>query len=108
VVDPLSAPGAKEDWSLMLDRIEAAVARALVETAAQERVLDATAPPITPADSGIVNERLGGLRARLCAAGRLAEAIEALLAADEEEVRTWTGMAGRIRPRLESVPSSGI
>lgn len=105
---PLLTPAAKGDWTQLLDRIEASIARALVETAAQEQTLETKTAPSVPGDAGVVGDRLCGLRVQLSAAGRLAEAVEALLAADEEEVRAWTGLAGRVAARLESLPGARV
>ncbi len=108
MADPIVTPAAKGDWTRLLDRIDAAIARALDEAAEQERSLapaeDAsTGEPGRPPLADIA-DRLAGLRAHLDAAGRLAEAVGALLAADEEEASAWVGLAGRAKARLAAPP----
>jgi hypothetical protein len=104
MADSILTPAAKDDWSRLLDRIEASIARGLDEAAAQEQAL-ADAAPIPSPEPRLADDRLAGLRAHLDAAGRLAEAVESLLAADEEEARAWSNLAERAAARLASSPT---
>ncbi len=108
MTDPLFAPAAKADWTQLLDRIDASIARALKDTAAQEKALKRVAPKTKTMVHGLEGNRLAGLRSNLDAAARLADAVEALLAADELEARAWTGLAERASARLAALPTAGI
>jgi hypothetical protein len=105
---PIVTSANMTDWLQVLDRIDASITRALDETAEYERAL-ATSPLAAavseaepPADAP-----LRGLRLHLDAAGRLVDAVEALLAADEGVARAWAGLADRAKARL-AVPAGGI
>jgi hypothetical protein len=108
MTDPLTTPAAKDDWANLLDRIDASIARALKDTAAREKALKAATIPPEKVGLGLTDDRLAGLRAHLDSAGCLADAVEALLAADEAEARNWVGLAQRTRARLASPPVVGI
>jgi hypothetical protein len=108
MADPLMTPAAKDDWAHLLDRIDASIARALKDTSAREKALKAAVNPPEKGSSGLTEDRLAGLRIRLDSAGRLADAVEALLAADEAEARNWVGLAERTRARLAAPPVVGI
>ena len=103
---PILTPGAKGEWIRLLDRIEASIAQALDETAEQDRALDADATPT--GEAAATADRVAGLRAHLDAAGRLAAAVESLLAADEEEAQAWVGLAQRAAARLASPPGCRV
>jgi hypothetical protein len=105
MADPIVSPASKDEWSKLLDRIEASIAHGLDEAAAQEQAL-ADSEPVPSTEPRLADDRLAGLKAHLDAAGRLAEAVEALLAADEEEARAWTNLAERATARLAS-PAAG-
>jgi hypothetical protein len=104
---PIVTPAAKREWAKLLDRIDTSIARALAEMADQELSL-AEEPPRVPVDAGSVDEQLAGLQARLDAAGRLADSVEELLAADEAEARAWAGLATQARVRLAALPGAGL
>jgi len=109
MADPLLTPAAKGEWTALLDRIDASINRALDETAAQEKALGkAVKGNVQPPVAGLAADRAGGRRARLDAAGRLADAVAALLAADEEEARGWAGLASRAGSRLASMPAGRV
>ncbi|HEY1381307.1 MAG TPA: hypothetical protein VGF55_31190 [Gemmataceae bacterium] len=110
MADPILTPAAKGDWTKLLDRIDESIARALEQVQEQERAFaPAGDTSVTdPQPPSPIDDRLRGLRAHLEAAGRLAEAVEGLLAADEEEARAWVGLAGRARSRLAGPPGGGI
>jgi hypothetical protein len=108
MADPLLTSTAQGDWTQLLDRIDASISRALKDTAAQEKALKAAAGPAKRQDQGLTGDQLAGLRSHLDSAGRLAEAVEALLAADELEARAWVGLAEKVGARLASLPTAGI
>jgi hypothetical protein len=106
---PLLTPAAKGEWTELLDRIDATIAQALDEIAAHENALGvAEASDVGPKVAGLAGDRANGLRIRLDAAGRMAESVAALLAADEEEARGWVGLAARAGARLASTPASRL
>lgn len=107
MADPILTPAAKDEWAKLLDRIEASIAHGLDEAAAQEQAL-ADAEPVPSPEPRLADDRLAGLRAHLDAAGRLADAVEAILAADEEEARAWTNLAERAAGRLATSPTGRI
>jgi hypothetical protein len=97
------------DWLKVLDQIDASISRALDETAEYERALTAApVPSETLGSDKSTDDQVRGLRLHLDAAGRLAEAVEALLAADEGEVRAWTSLAARAKARLATSPQADI
>ena len=100
MADPILTPAAKDEWAQLLDRIEASIARALDEAAAQEQTLADADGPVPSPEPRRVWRPFGWTTGALDAAGRLADAVEALLAADEEEARAWTDLAGRSAARL--------
>jgi hypothetical protein len=109
MADSLLTPAAKGEWAVLLDRIEASINLALDETAAQEKALASALPADgQPPDAGLATDRAAGSRVRLDAAGRIADAVTALLAADEEEARAWTGLASRAGARLASLPAARV
>lgn len=108
MADPLLTPVAQGEWSQLLDRIDASISRALKDTVAQEKALKAATVPRQKHEPVETGDQLAGLRAHLDSAGRLADAVEALLAADELEARAWTGLAERAGARLASPPPAGI
>jgi hypothetical protein len=108
MADSLTMPAAKDDWAHLLDRIDASIARALKDTSAREKALKAAVAPSEKGGPEMTEDRLAGLRAHLDSAGRLADAVEALLTADEAEARIWVGLAERTRARLAAPPVVGI
>jgi len=102
LADPLFSPAAKSEWAALLDRVEGSINRALDESAAQEEA--AAEGPGSTAAPALIDDGFRGLKSRLDAAGRLAEAVEALLAADEQEALAWVGLAARVNARLAAVP----
>jgi hypothetical protein len=108
MTDSLMTPAAKDDWKNLLDRIDASIGRALKDTTAREKALKAAIVPPEKCGPGLTEDWLAGLPAHLDSAGRLADAVEALLAADEAEARIWVGLAERTRTRLAAPPVVGI
>jgi hypothetical protein len=108
MADPLLTPTAKGDWAQLLDRIDETISRALKDTAAREKSLRSAATPAQRNAQGPTTDRLAGLRAHLDSAAKLADTVESLLAADELEARTWTGLAERTAARLASPALAGI
>ena len=106
MAEPILTPAAKDDGPKLLDRIEASIARGLNEAggpgegtrSGRHRSIGLTTATAPTTDSRAP--------AHLDAAGRLAEAVEALLAADEEEARAWTGLAERATARLRVIAGS--
>jgi hypothetical protein len=106
--DGIQSTAAMDAWLRMLDQVQESIDGALRETDAHERSLaDAeAAPPGTAWPDAQrhyldqLDERLRGLDEHLQAAGRLAEAIEGLLADDEREARAFVGQAEAVRQRL--------
>jgi hypothetical protein len=96
---PILTPARMAEWLGVLDKIDVSITHALDQTAEYEKALATismapTAPEI-PADA--IHR---GFRLHLDAAGRLAEAVEGLVAADEGETRAWAGLATQIGERL--------
>jgi hypothetical protein len=102
VDDQLFSPAAKVEWAKLLDRIEVSIDSALDATAAQEATIAEVASP-KPAPA-LVDDGFLGLQSRLNSATKLAETVEALLAADEQEALVWVGLAARVNARLATVP----
>lgn len=107
MTEPILTPAHMADWLQVLDRIDASIGRALQETAEYERVLAAVPAPAREPDPD-VDRHLRGLRSQLEVAGKLAEAVEGLLSADEGEARAWLGLASRAKARLAAPPACGI
>ncbi|HEX4588415.1 MAG TPA: hypothetical protein VH120_00685 [Gemmataceae bacterium] len=105
--DPLLTPAAKGDWAVLLDRIDASIRHALETTAEQEKSF-AVHVGAASADPKSLTDHLDGLRSKLEASSRLAESVEALLVADEQEARAWADLAGRARARLASPPTGRL
>jgi hypothetical protein len=108
MADSLLTPAAKGDWGQLLDRIDETIARALKDTTAREKSLRPAVTPARTPGPTLTGDRLSGLRAHLDSAARLADAVEALLAADELETKAWTGLAERASARLATPPVAGI
>jgi hypothetical protein len=108
MADPLLTPSAKGDWAQLLDRIDETISKALKDTTAREKMLRSATTPAQKLGPAPTGDRLAGLRAHLDSAARLADAVEALLAADELEAKAWTGLAERASTRLASLPAAGI
>lgn len=104
----LLTPESKDDWGQILDRIDASITRALKETAAQEKALKIAVPKSKTPGLGLADDRTNGLRGHLDSAVEVADAVEALLAADEVEARAWVGLAERAAARLAALPTAGI
>jgi hypothetical protein len=88
----------------LLDRIEVSIHRALDGVSACEEV-EASLPKVPPA---LVDDGFAGLQSRLVTATSLADAVDSLLAADEQEARAWVGLAERAGARLASLPGSRL
>ena len=80
---PAADPDGKRRLAQLLDRIDETISRALKDTAAREKSLRSAATPAQRNDQGPTTDRLAGLRAHLDSAAKLADTVEALLAADE-------------------------
>jgi hypothetical protein len=102
MTDKPYSPAARGNWAALLDRIDASIARALDGVAAHvEASPEGSTSKPPPA---LVDDGFAGLSSRLATATRLAEAVDSLLAADEQEARAWVGLAERAGARLASLP----
>jgi hypothetical protein len=108
MAEALLTPTAKGDWAQLLDRVDDTIARALKDTTGREKALRSVTTPAQRHEPAPSADRLSGLRTHLESAAKLADAVEALLAADELEAKTWTGLAERAAARLANLPGTGL
>lgn len=103
---------AMNEWLRMLDGVEASIHSAFEKSTLNE------APDHDRADDDfsatntskmeMIERRLTDLQAKVAAAGRIAETVEALLSDDERHSREWLDLARQTRHRLSELPASRV
>lgn len=103
---------AMNEWLRMLDVVEASIHSAFEKSALYEAPdhdsADDDFSAIHSSKMEMIERRLTDLQAKVAAAGRIAETVEALLSDDERHSREWLELAEQTRHRLSELPASRV